>query len=307
MSKREIQLLIGDNAFHGISHLSQQRARERSAVENPSNIEHAAHLVNLAIENGARGFMFSVSETTLGILTKLDPEKKIDLYAIVPYAFEYVRMATHAGGISGLAKKVSMQIIFSRNMFSVFPSLIGILRVDPSAILRIYLIYELARIKKAGGENANLKSILLHEVITDMALALNLDWFFKSYIKLFSTSTILPGFETRNFPYLVEKFTEWHINMNEITICASFNKIGFQMNPSKIECESALQKVSGAQIIAMSTLAAGYLNLSEAMLYLANLPKIAQVVVGVSTKRQASETFKLLQRELVGTARESRY
>ncbi len=135
--------------------------------------------------------------------------------------------------------------------------MIGLLRANPSAFLKIYLIYEISRIKSAAGKDANLKSVLLHEVITDMALALNLDWFFKYYIKFFSKSKTRPGFETRNFPYLVQKFKEWHIDMNKLIITSSFNKIGFQMNPSQAECEKTLKEIPQAEIIAMSIFSSG--------------------------------------------------
>jgi len=298
MSKQQLELLVGDNAFHGISHLSQQRARERSIKDNPSNVEYATKLVKLSLQNGANGFMFSVSNTTLSILKALDHDEKPDLYAIVPYAYEYVRLATQVGGISGLAKQISRQIIFSRNIVTVAPNLIGLIRVNPSAFLKTYLIYEISRIKSAAGKDAKLKSVLLHEVITDMALALDLDWFFKSYVKFFSKSKIRPGFETRNFPYLIQKLNEWQIDLNKITITASFNKVGFQMNPSKVDCENALMAASGAQVIAMSILAAGYLAPSEAVTYIANLPNIQLIVVGVSKERQACETFNLLKKTL---------
>src|SRR5665647_378242 len=143
MSKRKLELLVGDNAFHGISHLSQQRARERSISDNPSNVEYATKLVKLSLQNGATGFMFSVSETTLSILKSLDHDEKADLYAIIPYAYEYVRLATKVGGVSGLAKQISWQIIFSKNVFSVLPNLLGLIRFDPSAFLKTYLIYEI--------------------------------------------------------------------------------------------------------------------------------------------------------------------
>ena len=298
MSKRQLELLVGDNAFHGISHLSQQRARERAIKDNPSNVEYATQLVKLSLQNGANGFMFSVSDTTLSILKALEHDKKPDLYAIVPYAYEYVRLATKVGGISGLAKKVSRQIIFSKNVIAVTPGMIGLIRADPSAFLKTYLVYEISRIKSATGKDANLRSVLLHEVITDMALALDLDWLFKSYVTFLLKSKIRPGFETRNFPYLIQKFKEWHIDMSKITITASFNKVGFQMNPSKIDCENALQAVSGAQIIAMSILAAGYLAPYEAIEYVGNLSGISKVVVGVSNERHAIETFKLLRSKL---------
>ena len=296
MSKQQLELLVGDNAFHGISHLSQQRVRERSITDNPSNVEYATQLVKLSLQNGANGFMFSVSDTTLSILKALDHDKKPDLYAIMPYAYEYVRLATKVGGISGLAKQVSRQIIFSRNIVTVAPYLIGLLRADPSAFLKTYLIYEISRIKSAAGKNANLRSVLLHEVITDMALALDLSWFFKSYVNFFLKSTIRPGFETRNFPYLVQKLKDWNMDMSKITIAASFNKVGFQMNPSQKDCENALANVGETEVIAISILASGHLKPPEAINYLRTLPNLKGVVAGVSKERHAEETFKLLSK-----------
>ena len=294
MSKQQLELLVGDNAFHGISHLSQQRARERSVKDNPSNVEYATQLVKLSLQNGANGFMFSVSDTTLSILKALDHDKKPDLYAIVPYAYEYVRLATKVGGISGLAKRISRQIVFSRNIIAVVPNVIGLIKIDPSAFLKTYLVYEISRIKSAARKSANLKSVLLHEVITDMALALDLDKLFKSYIDFLLKSKIRPGFETRNFPYLVQKFKGWHIDMNNLIIASPFNKIGFQMNPSQAECEKALEEIPQAEIIAISILAAGYLKPMEAIDYVRGLPNANAIVVGVSNEQQARETFRLL-------------
>jgi hypothetical protein len=185
VSNRRLELLVGDNAFHGISHLSQQRARDRAIKDNPSNVEFATQLVKFSLQNGASGFMFSVSETTLSILKALDHNKKPDLYAIVPYAYEYVRLAAKVGGISGLAKQVSGKILLSRNMAAVASNFIGLMRFDPSAFLKIYLTYEISRIRSVAGKDAKLKSVILHEVITDMAIALDLEWFFKSYINFF--------------------------------------------------------------------------------------------------------------------------
>jgi len=120
MNKQKIELIVGDNAFHGISHLSQERARCRLKNENPSNLNFATELVKLSLENGATGFMFSVSETTLSILKGLNQtNKKVDLYAIVPYAYEYVRLATKVGGIPGLAKNISKKILFSNVIFPI--------------------------------------------------------------------------------------------------------------------------------------------------------------------------------------------
>lgn len=291
-------LLVGDNPFHGISHLSQERARARS--EKIEQAEYAANLVVASLENGASGFMFSLSDTTLSILQKI--REKIGnnypaLYCIVPYAYEYVRLATRLG-TAGLVKKVAKQVALSGNLRAIITGLHGIVRIDPKTLMKTYLINEVSRIKSSIGKQHNLDSMLLHEVITDMALALDLDWIFKSYIRLTGELGIKPGFETRNFAYLANKLKEWNLDFSEILIVAPFNKVGFQMNPSRAECEKALAEVPESNVIAMSILAAGYLKLPEAIEYIKSLSNIKGVVVGVSKEKHAFETFKLLKERL---------
>jgi hypothetical protein len=299
MNTREIALLIGDNPFHGISHLSQERARVRGNTS--THFENAANLVLTSLQNGANGFMFSVSETTLAILSEIHKKERINslsLYAIVPYAYEYVRLATKVGGISGLAKKLAKEITVSRNMKTAVLGLRGVMRADPAALLKAYLNYEISRIKSATGKQANLHSVMLHEVVTDMALAINLEWLFKVYVDFTSKQGIMPGFNTGNFPYFVNKFKEWDMDLSKIVIAAPFNRVGFQMNPSKEECEKTLESIPESTVIAISILAAGYLNLSEAAEYVATLPNIGGVAVGISKEKHAYETFRIIKEKL---------
>lgn len=294
LTKASKALLVGDNPFHSISHLSQERIRLRErATILP---ERAADLVHLAIENGGNGFMFSVSETTLSILNALKVREEIEglnLYAIVPYAYEYVKLATQLGGIPGLAKRVGSQIVTSRNLKGIATGLVGFLRMDPLAIMKTYLTYEISRIKAAAGKKGNVECVLLHEVVTDLALALNMDWLFKSYVDYMEKLGIGSGFNTCNFSYLVNKFREWKIDLKEVTIAAPFNKIGFQMAPSKGECEQTLKSLDSASLIAISILAAGYLKPLEAIMYIETLPNVRGVAVGVSKDSHATETFRL--------------
>lgn len=292
-------LLIGDNPFHGISHLSQERARVRG--DAITHAEYAAKLVMTSLENGADGFMFSVSETTLSILRIIEERggsEPLSLYALAPYAYEYVRLANEAGGAPGLAKKFAKQIVFSGNVKAIAMGLKGVVRTDPIALMKAYLTFEISRIKSSVGKQGNLRSVLLHEIITDMALALNLGQIFKSHVDFMSKLGIEPGFETRNFPYLVNKFKEWNIDFHKIVIGTPFNKVGFQMNPSKEECERALMGAEGANIIGMSILAAGYLKPLDAFDYLKTLRNLSGVVVGVSKEHHARETFRFLRERL---------
>jgi hypothetical protein len=289
-------LLVGDNPFHGISHLSQERARGRTG--NVDSAKENADLVLAAFKNGANGFMFSVSDVTLAILKTLREQNQIEqveLYAIVPYAYEYVRTATQTG-TSGLAKKIAKQIVLSGNVGATLSGVGAVVRMNPPSLLKTYLTYELSRIRSAAGKTAKLTSVLLHEVVTDMGLALNFDWLFKSYVSYLSKKHIVPGFNTRNFPYLVRKFKEWDIDLDETVVATQFNKAGFQMNPSREECEKSLSDLSRPIVLAISVLAAGYFKPPEAVDYLSGLKNLKGVAIGVSTVEQARDTFRLFSK-----------
>jgi hypothetical protein len=297
-NETERLLLVGDNPFHGISHLSQARARARN--EQISFTEYAGNLVVSSIESGANGFMFSVSETTLATLqtvTQRIGDEPLELYAIVPYAYEYVRLATQLGPV-GLAKKLGKKIVLSGNSGAIFNGLKGVIRMDPESLMKTYLLYEISRIKSSAGKHMNIASVMLHEVVTDMLLSMNADWLVKSYINFLSKRKIKPGFETRNFVYLVNKFKEWDIDFSKIVIAAPFNKVGFQMVPSKEECEKALAEIPESNTIAFSILAAGYLELEEAADYVQTLSNLKGVAVGVSKEHHARETFAILEKRL---------
>ncbi len=164
--------------------------------------------------------------------------------------------------------------------------------------MNTYLSYELNRIRCSTGKQVNLASVLLNEIIGDMGLALDLDWLFKSFITYLSERGIMPGFNTRNFPYLVRKFNEWGIDLDEILIATPFNKVGFQMNPSKKACEKTLMTISKPTVLAISVLAAGYFKPIEALDYLNLLNNLRGLIIGVSTEEQAQETFKLFKKRL---------
>jgi hypothetical protein len=292
-------LLVGDNPFHGISHLSQERARARGVAID--HAEYAAKLVEMSLENGANGFMFSVSDKTLSILQVIREKRgdmSFELYAIVPYAYEMVRVVTKLG-TTGLAKKIGKQVALSGNLRAIATGLNGIVRMDPVSIMKTYVMYEISRIRATTGKGQNLVSVMLHEVLTDMFLALDLEWLFKEYVRFMEGMGIKPGFETRNFAFLVKKFIEWNIDFGNIVIASPFNKMGFQMNPSREECEKALAEITGSTVIAMSVLAAGYLKLPDVVEYVEGLNNISGVVVGVSKEKHANETFRVLKKKLL--------
>ena len=86
--------------------------------------------------------------------------------------------------------------------------------------------------------------------------------------------------------------------MEKTVIATQFNKAGFQMNPSRDECEKTLSSLSFPIVVGISVLAAGYFKPPEAADYLASLENLKGIAVGVSTMNQARETFALFQERL---------
>ena len=298
---RNLTLLVGDNPFHGVSHLSQERARTRDAAIEQA--DYGAGLVATSIQNGADGFFFTASGTTLAIcrlLAARDLGGTVQLHAIVPYAFELARSAVRVGGLPQLGKDIVKQIVLSRNLKAAASGVLGVVRSDPVALLKAYLFYEVSRIRSASkaSKNLNLSSVLIHEVITDMALGLDMEWLFKTHVEAMRDRGITPGFDTRNYPMLLEKLEGWGIDLSQIIVATPFNSIGFQMAPSREACEERLALGNGPDVIAFSILASGHITLPEAAKYLDTLPNLAGVAVGVSKEQQARETFSLLRGKL---------
>ncbi len=290
-------LLVGDNPFHGVSHLSQSRASGRDS--RISNVNYCAELIDTAIQNGADGFMFSVSEITLDIIKSL-ADKGIfpKLYAIAPAASDYVRLASRLG-TTGMAIHLAKQIIVSGNLKAIFYGFRGVLFQNPAALMKAYLYYEIFRIRLAAKSKQAPDCFLLHEIITEMALALKLEWLFESYIDFMLKMKIKPGFETRNSPPLINLLLKLGVDPAKVVIVAPYNKIGFQMNPSQEECEKTLADIPQTEVIAMSILASGYLQSGEAIEYINKIPQINGVVIGISKEKHAKD-FKIFRDALDG-------
>jgi hypothetical protein len=139
------------------------------------------------------------------------------------------------------------------------------------------------------------KVLLLHDIFTDLLIAFKAHDVVLRFLRSAEQLKVMPGLVTRNFALTVETLKEWDIDTARLVICAPFNKVGFQMNPSKEACEKALHSIEG-NIIAMSVLAGGYFAPTEALGYLEKLPNIGSIVAGASTIKQAQDTFTTLNK-----------
>jgi hypothetical protein len=141
-----------------------------------------------------------------------------------------------------------------------------------------------------------LGAVFLHDTLTDLALGLGLD----SVLELFREHVtrhygVPAGLVTKNVALLRDRLDR--LGWSEPLIMASFNRVGFYMNPSAERCAEAVRR-PGCRFVAMNTLAGGHLRPDAAYSYLAQFPTICSVAVGVSRRDHAAETVDAIRRHM---------
>lgn len=277
-------ILLGDNPFFGVDHLSQERARQKAAVSQ--NLNNIVSIVKKSIELGCNGFVLSTRYNTSDFIGRLKNEgitNKIKFYPIILSPTNYMQKILEKGMVNGILDIIS-DISMKRKLKLILHGGIGILKKDPFDILKAYMDLELGQMK-----DVKIEIVFLHEVLTDLIIALDLKKVLKTYCDYLNDQKITAGVVTKNFPLLVSKLKEWEIPIKNVM--TSFNKTGFQMNPTKEQCEKSLISFNG-NIIAMSTMASGYLDYSTALEYISSLQKINTITVGVSSITHLKEIFE---------------
>ena len=290
-------LILGSNPLYGVDHFSSQRARERLLQLNSDKI---INVVKTALSAGATGFNFSPHPVIRDILKRLKEEgcsRQVGLYPMLPDTQTFVTTQLN-NGTTGMIKQLLGDLGVTAGTRALVQGGLSWLTVDPLRAMKLYLDVEIKRLTDIAPDNSRIKAVMAHEVISDLALALKLEGVMRTYIEhLHDKYGLQAGFVTRNFPRFVEYCEESDVPLEDVVLMTPFNKIGFQMTPTKESCERALLKLRGENVIAMSVLAGGELSLSEAVSYLKSLG-LKHVCVGVSTRSHAEETFRSLSSTL---------
>lgn len=284
-------IVLGHNQFFGVNHLVAKTGNEREAYF--SDVKRILDIIHFTYDCGVKAMMMSTHEraTLVGEELTRDPKLKDEfgVYLLVPYVAKYIKQANEKGlvnivkdAIGGTTTKEKISMFFRGGM--------GLLTKDMSKMLTTLIDFEVAPYR-----DVNLRAIFLHDVMTDLVLG----WDVPEVLDLFANHVekkykARPAFCTKNVPKLMKLLERTSIR-NPL-IMASINKLGYQVSPSREAFEDCL-KTNELQLLAMSTLAAGYLKPKEAYEYLFSLPRVDSVVVGVSSTAHAEETFNEIRRQ----------
>ena len=279
------RIVLGHNSFFGVNHLSRQHGADREAMFE--DVSAIVKMMETAASLEVTAMMMSTHPRATAVANVVRNDRGLrdrwSFYPLLPYITKYIRQANEKGMVNIVLDQLK-QAGWTQTVGLLARGGLGALTKDYRHIISTLIGLELAPFR-----GLQLKAVFLHDVLTDLALALDIP----EVLELHATEIrkrfgARGGFATKNLPLLVQRFQRY--GFESPLVLAQINKIGFGMNPSREACEHALAS-SSLEVMAMGTLASGYVRPMEAYQYVFARPAVQSVVVGVSTPSHAAETF----------------
>lgn len=287
------QVILGDNQFFGVNHMSQDKGR--ATYEQFKDINEIKRILKYGLSKGVKGVMFSTHPSIYEIcdMIREDDElrQNLNIYVNVPYIIKYVSMVTEKGMYNTL-KTVLKGKEGSDKAFFLIKTGLNVLTLNHMGILERLIDVELAPF-----HGLNIKAVFLHNALCDLMLGYNMKEValaFDKYIR--KKYHAIPAYGTLNFS-LFSKFLD-DCGLQNSLVMTAVNKKGFLMNPSRDQVVEDIAK-SSHTVLAMATLASGRLLPEEAYGYIAETG-VKNVVVGLSSKIHADETFAVIKKYILG-------
>ncbi len=284
-----MDLILGHNQFLGISHISEERSRERE--KKFSNVENIYKIVEKASEFGYKGMIIETHPHMLKFLEYYKNSRTFDMdfYLQVPYVQGYIQKMNEKG-LSGLVKEIIQRSGIKSASAMALKNIINLAKKDYLSMATSALQLEIAPF-----EEFNIKALLLHNVITDLLLSLRVGDAFTEYIGYVKDKLELkPGFITLNFQLFKSSCEKWDIKPP--LVVTPVNLGGYDMNPSKEIVEFTIKKYTG-EITAMNILGGGAYSIGEASDYLKSFDSIKCCIIGASSEKHLRELAEIFKNE----------
>jgi hypothetical protein len=278
------RILFGDNQFFGVNHGSDEKSRAQTIrFQEDSAI---MDVLDIAIDEGINTFMFTTHDRIGAVCNKIRNEeryKNFNMYPCMPYAHKYANAVTELGYIGTIKQFVP------GNIFSTFTKGgIALVKKDFTELAKLMIDAEMKMFK-----GIKTPVIWIQNVITDLLLGLGMIDFlviFHNHIR--DKYKAEAGFITMNLPLLLDSLEK--AGIENPTVCASINKIGFRMSGGiKLYEEVIAQK--RCKLVAMQVLASGALNPKEAFDYVCSLDGVESILFGASSRGNISQSIKLIE------------
>ncbi len=286
------RVILGDNQFFGVNHMSQDRGRQ--TYEQFKDLDEIKRILKYGLSKGVKGVMFSTHPKIYEIcdMIRADEElrENLNIYVNVPYIIKYVSMFTEMGMYDTIKTVLKGKSGAGKTRF-LLETAGNVLTLNHMGILERLIDAELTPFY-----GLKIKAVFLHNSLCDLALGYDTKKIIISYDKYIRKRYhAIPAYGTLNFSAF-SKFLD-DCGLEESLIMTAVNKKGFLMNPSRDQVVSDINQTKHT-VLAMCTLASGRILPQEAYEFLAQT-NVQNVVVGLSSKTHADETFEIIKNTIL--------
>lgn len=276
-----MELILGHNQFIGISHISDERSRERE--QKFSKIENIYKVVESANDLGFNNMIMETHPRMIDFFNYYLDNRTFDMnfYLQVPYALGYVKKMNEKG-VMGLFNELLSQTGISGASSLTLKGAINLLKRD-----YMNLAMSILKLEVSPFTEVNINAIMLHNVITDLLLSLGMSEAFLTYEQYVKEDLGFdPAFITLNFPVLKNKLEQWDVKPSYIM--TPINPQGYDMNPSQETVEKNIADYKG-KVIAMNVLGGGAFTVKDSSDYINRFANINHCVIGASSQEHLKQ------------------
>jgi hypothetical protein len=281
------RVLLGDNQFFGVNHLSEEKAHAQAMKFQ--NIDAIIDVVNMAYDEGIKVLMCTTHDRIADICDHIraNPGRYRDFqfYPCMPYAHKYANAVTEFGIFGALKSFLPNE----GAMGALVGGFISVARKDVEGMATMLIDAEMKMF-----HDLRTPVIFLQNVVTDLILGLGMKDVFRMFADhIRNRYGAEPGFITMNAPLLLDALED--VGIDNPIVCANINKIGFRMCGGIEEYERVIA-TRRFRPVAMSVLASGAIPPDEAIDYICSQPKIEAIVFGASSRGNIRQTKSLIDR-----------
>ena len=278
------RVILGDNQFFAVSHLSEDRAISQAIKFRDVNA--ITDVLDAAAEVGVQAFSCTTHERMEEVCDHIraNPQRYHDfeIYPAMPYAHKYANAITELG-----VTKFVRQYAGNDMLGTLARGGAAFMTKDFVRMSNMLVDMELVMFR-----DLNTPVVFLQNVVTDLLLGLGMVDLLEAFAEhLDKKHSVKAGYMTMNLPLLAESLAKR--GFHDPIICASINKIGFRMSGGIDLYESCLAKYP-MHCIAMQPLAAGALRPAEAFEYVARLKGVDSVLFGASTRDHIASSTAMI-------------
>ena len=285
------RLILGDNQFFGVSHMSEDRGMER--MRRFQDNAEIIKVLDDAYDCGVHAFTFSTHDRVAQICDhfRAHPERYADLrlYPVLPYAQKYAHLVNEKGVVGAISDVLLADNSVSNLVGMLLRGSMALLSQDPIKVMQVMVDAEMKMFR-----DLQIGAVFLQNNVADMMLGIGVKEVFTGFAQHVEAKyKARAGFMTLNLP-MMTGFLK-NAGIERPLICSAINKVGFQMNPDVASYERVLAGGS-LDAMAMSVMAAGAIPPRQALEYVAGLTGVQSIVFGASSLRNIRETKEILDR-----------